>query len=370
MNMTPAAIACVIAACLHAPDAVAQTPEPAVAFAFRSALPPAAGRFRGDDRTDPGYTLYKEGYALILEERNGEARKKFQALLEKYPHSAYADDARYWTAYSYRNSDMRKAITEYERFIREHPKSVYYDDAVADMAGLRAPQAAAATAPAVADAPVAPFAAVAPTPANMENMMRHLRRQIRQIGRVGMPGMMRPMMTPAPDEEQLDDATRIKMDALYALGETKEDDKSFTTLRDVALDAHAVHPLREAAMDALSSFTQHDVMSVFVDIVRQDTSADLQGEAIDFIGEHGTDRNQRVSVLASLYGAIPRSRDEQRKEIVYAIASVGNDRAVEFLKNIALKDEDMECRRDAVYYLGSIGGESARAALYDILKGH
>ena len=380
MNAATVAVASLIALCLGAPDARAQTPAPGAGDAVVwAAGPPAAGSvwvFRGDDRSDPGYAMYKEGYGLILEEKYADARKKFQALLAKYPHSSYADDARYWTAYSYRSSDIRKAIAEYERFLKEYPKSQYIDDAVADIAALRVPRAAGATPPAVAVAPVAPsaavapFAAVAPTPANMENMMRHLRRQMRELGNGRMPGMMRSWATPMPGDERLDDATRIKMDALYALGETKEDDRSFATLRDVALDARAVHPLREAAMDALSGFTQHDVLSIFVDIARQDTSSDLQGYAIDYIGEHGADKNQRVSVLASLYASMPKTRYDQRKEIVYTIASVGNDRAVDFLKDVALKDGDMECRRDAVYYLGSIGGENARAALYDILKGH
>ena len=378
MNAATVALASLIALALRAPDAGAQNaaPPPDGVLVW-AAGPPAAGSvgvFRADDRSDPGYGLYKEGYGLILEEKYADARKKFQALLAKYPRSSYADDARYWTAYSYRSSDAQKAIAEYERFLKEYPKSQYIDDVVADIAALRAPRSAGATPRAVAVAPTAPFAsvaplaAVAPTPANMENMMRHLRRQMRELGRPG-PGMIGIMGTPAPGEEQLDDATRIKMDALYALGETKEDDRAFATLRDVALDPHAVHPLREAAMDALAGFTRHDVMSVFVDIARQDTSADLQGYAIDYIGEHGTDKNQRVTVLAGLYGAVPATRAEQRKEIVYAIASIGNERAVDFLKNVALSDEDLGCRRDAVYYLGSIGGESARAALYDILKG-
>ncbi|HTO94836.1 MAG TPA: HEAT repeat domain-containing protein [Bacteroidota bacterium] len=378
MNMH-AASAGLLAALLAVPLAPAQTPAPDAAPAVVYAAPPPRATFvrlfRGDDKNDPGYALYKEGYALVLEEKYADARKKFSALLAKYPNSSYADAARYWTAYSHRSSDARKAIAEYEKLIRDHPRSRYYDDAVADMEALRAPRAAALaapTAPAAVVAPAvgAPFPAAAPTAANVENMMRHLRRQMRQLGRTGFPDMIHPMGTPVPDEERLDDATRIKMDALYALGETKEDDKSFATLRDVALDAHAVHPLREAAMDALSGFTQHDVLSIFVDIARQDTSEDLQGYAIDYIGEHGTDKNQRVSVLASLYGSVPKTRHEQRKEIVYSIASIGNDRAVDFLKNVALKDDSMECRRDAVYYLGSIGGESARAALYDILRGH
>jgi tetratricopeptide (TPR) repeat protein len=340
-------------------------PEAARAFAWRM---PAS---REDDKSDAGYALYKEGYALILEEKYAAARKKFDELLARYPGSSYGDDARYWTAYSLRNSDREKAIEDYRKFIREHPKSSYYDDAVADLNALQIPM------------PEIPRGAIAPVPPglprlpgaasigpNTGNFLRQMKREMRQMARSG--GVRTP---PAPfpmwrEEEKLDDATRLKMDALYALGETKEDDRSFSTLKEVALDMHQVHPLREAAMDALSGFTRHDPLSVFVEIAQKDTSADLQGFAIDYIGEHGTDKNQRVTVLEDLFRSLPKSRIDQRKTIVYTIADVGNDRSVEFLKRVALADEDYDLRRDAVYYLGSIGGENARSALYEILKGH
>ncbi len=324
---------------------------------------------RRDDKSDPGYARYREGYALILEERYAEARKKFAELLAKFPASSYADDARYWTAYSLRNSDREKAIREYQQFIREHPKSSYYDDAVADLNALQMDIPALAP---VAAAPAAP--ARPPLPAgfgpNTGIMIREMNREMRHMARFGA---MAPMAVPFRGwrrDQKMDDATKLKMDALYALGETKEDDRSFSTLREVALDTRQVHPLREAAMDALSGFTKHDVLGVFVEIARQDTSPDIQASAIDCIGEHGTDKNQRVTVLEDLFRSLPKSRTEGRRTIVYTIADVGNDRAVEFLKQVALADDDYELRRDAVYYLGSIGGDSARSALYEILKGH
>ena len=205
---------------------------------------------------------------------------------------------------------------------------------------------------------------------NTGNLLRQMTREMRHMARSG--GIRTPSAPFAMwrEEEKLDDATRLKIDALYALGETKEDDRSFSTLREVALDARQVRPLREAAMDALSGFTKHDALSVFVEIAQKDTSADIQGFAIDYIGEHGTDKNQRVTVLGDLYRTLPKSRADQRRTIVYTIADVGNDRAVDFLKKVALADEDYDLRRDAVYYLGSIGGENARSALYEILKGH
>ena len=323
----------------------------------------------GDDKSDPGYALYKQGYALILDEKYDEARQKFSELLSKYPKSAYAADALYWTAYSLRGADERKAISTYKKFIYEYPKSAYYDDAVADLETLQAQVASPAP-----DPVIAPFPPRARQPAvplmepNMRNVRRQLQLEMRHMGRMHF--AVQPVMPfrASSGEENLDEPTRLKMDALYALGDAKQDDKSFATLRDVAEDKQQPRPLRVAAMDALTNFSKFDVLQVFVDIAKKDTSEEIQGYAIDFIGESGSDKNQRVGVLEELYRSLPQSRTDQRQTIVYTIADVGNDRAVDFLKHVALSDPSYDVRRDAVYYLGSIGGEKARAALYEILK--
>ena len=323
----------------------------------------------GDDKSDPGYALYKQGYALILDEKYDEARQKFSELLSKYPKSAYAADALYWTAYSLRSADERKAISTYKKFIYEYPKSAYYDDAVADLETLQAQVATPAP-----DPVIEPFPPRARQPAvplmepNMRNVRRQLQLEMRHMGRMHF--AVQPVMPfrASSGEENLDEPTRLKMDALYALGDAKQDDKSFATLRDVAEDKQQPRPLRVAAMDALTNFSKFDVLQVFVDIAKKDTSEEIQGYAIDFIGESGSDKNQRVGVLEELYRSLPQSRTDQRQTIVYTIADVGNDRAVDFLKHVALSDPSYDVRRDAVYYLGSIGGEKARAALYEILK--
>jgi HEAT repeat protein len=154
-----------------------------------------------------------------------------------------------------------------------------------------------------------------------------------------------------------------------ALGETKEDEKSFRTLKEVALDPKQHQQLREAAMVSLAHFEDHDVLPVFVEIAKNDTSQDLQTYAIDCISERDKDKNKTVRLLVDLFNAIPKDRAEQVQTIFYSIAEVGNDKAVDFLATIALGYDDYELRRDAVYYLGNIGGEKARAALYEILRG-
>jgi len=65
---------------------------------------------------------------------------------------------------------------------------------------------------------------------------------------------------------------------------------------------------------------------------------------------------------------LPAEKKDQRETIFYTIADIGNDKAVDFLINVARDNKDYELRSQAIYYLGNIGGEKARVALYDILK--
>ena len=355
-----------LAVALHAQVRPASLAEPA-----RVTPPPdASPAIAGDNQADPGYSAYKDGYALVLEEKWKEARKQFADMVARFPKSDYADDAQYWSAYSLKHIDRKGAVEAYQRFIEAYPRSSYYDDAMADLDELRG-QTVARAPRAVGAGPV--MMPVTPRPDRtplppVRSMERALRLEMRKLGRIGRPQAFSLPFRGLAHQEDLDPGTRLKMEALYALGETAEDDRSYTTLRDVAVDMKQPRPLREAAMDALTNFSKHDVLQVFVEIATKDTNRDIQGFAIDFIGEHGSDKNQRVTVLADLFRSLPRSRTDQRQTIVYTIADVGNDRAVDFLKTVALSEEDYDLRGDAVYYLGNIGGERARAALYDILK--
>ena len=90
-----------------------------------------------DNKNEPGYGLYKEGYAFVLDEQWEGALEKFAQMIAKFPKSEYVDDAKYWSAYSLKHFDMKAAIDAYRAFIKKYPKSTYYDDAVADLNDLQ-----------------------------------------------------------------------------------------------------------------------------------------------------------------------------------------------------------------------------------------
>jgi hypothetical protein len=257
------------------------------------------------------------------------------------------------------HTNSEKARAAYQKFIEQYPHSSYYDDAVADLARVQT------------TTPAPPAAGSLSSTFNGTPNARLLERELRQMSRTmrlrhSTPGSVFVWSEPGEDEH-LDQDTRLRMEALYALGQ-REDDQAFQTLKGIALDPRQARPLREAALDGLAGFTKHDVLPVYAEIAQSDTNTELQAYAIDMIGQ-AKDRTKSMTLLIDLFGKLPPGRKSATESVFYSIAEVGNDRAVDFFRNVALTHKDYDLRRDAVYYLGNIGGERARAALYDILKG-
>ena len=343
---------------------------------FRSTTPIASVAWleEPDNQEGPDYAVYKKGYDLVLDEKWDAAKKQFTELQDKYPKSDYIDDARYWSAYALMHTDLKKALSSYKEFVKKYPKSSYYDDAVADMANIEAQMELMAVAKSEFNdqkrgtGVFAPHATVAPEVYTLDSKMRSINRNLRRLNR-RVRGVH--LYTPAPyliEEKRLDAKTRLKLDALQAIGANTEDDKAFNTLKEVALDTKQPIALRREALNLLSDFTSHDVDAVYMAIVQKDTSEEMQVIAIDNIGQSGKDKDKTVQTLEQLYASLPARHEDQRATALYRIADVGNDRAVDFLAKVARTDSDYDLRSDAVYYLGNIGGEKARAVLYDILK--
>ncbi len=329
----------------------------------------------GGNPDDPAYSLYKKGYALILEENWREARDIFREILKKYPASEYVDDAEYWTAYSYRDENRKKAVESYKKFLSAHKESRYFDDALADFDQLLA-------APALLSVPDVEFVAPDVSPVLMLTdslskisiaslpapvlapaiKMGHLRRMLG-----GRLRGMRGYSVFGLRDEKIDPDTRIRLEALNAVAMTGEDERSFTTLRKAALDRNQEEVIRVSAIEALSGFRKYDVLPVFLEIARNDTSEEMQLFAIDYIGSAAGDKEKAFDVLMELYSSLPAGQKEKRRMVFYSIAELGGERSIDFLSKVARSNGDYDLRREAIYYLGTIGGEKARTVLYEIL---
>ncbi len=86
------------------------------------------------------------------------------------------------------------------------------------------------------------------------------------------------------------------------------------------------------------------------------------------LGQAARGENTSLGTLTRLYNQVPPDRLRSLDVILYSVASIGSDPAVDFLVKVATESPSDELRLRAVSYLGNIGGEKARAGLYGILK--
>ena len=435
-----------------APPAHRESDLPRVCFVWSSTGNPEAALadFNLIDEGDPAYAAYKEGYQLILSERWQEATKKFAEVTARYPHSSYVVDAAYWSAYALKHVNRAGAVKAYEEFLHRYRRSTYLDDAVADLAELEASSTGRID---TLDFTVRvrptpqPGESAAPIARSTADAMRHLSIKLRQLERINRRTAENLSRTPLPSlafdswtgfrAENLDPGTRVKLRALMAIGEMKDDPKSFATLKDVALNTKEPMPLRSAALSSLAGFEESDVLPVFVTVAESDASPELQQtatscivsasrdkgralqtltklyrdsppaqldrrimtvdaiaslgdehavnflsdvaltsdnsdlavSAIDGIGRVSTNKDQTVERLVHIFSTLPPKRNEERVATLYVIADVGNNRAIDFLSTVALSNDDVDTRGDAIYLLGTIGGEKARTVLYRVLTG-
>jgi HEAT repeat protein len=185
-----------------------------------------------------------------------------------------------------------------------------------------------------------------------------------RVAAMGVPGSM--VMLESGD---YDTETMVKIEALYALGEIQESPESFEMLKEVALDRKQPEVLRVTAIETLSDFRKYDPMPVFIEIAKRDTSERLRMFALEYIGSSAKDKEKAFDAIMQLYKDIPSTEPDKRRIIFYSLAETGSPRAVDFLAEVATSSEDAELRREAVFYLGNIGGEKARTALYKIIRG-
>ena len=360
--------AVVVLGAAFAAGSYGQSETRSFSFAFVGA--PRAGTDEAPD--DPGYAAYRDGYAKILNEEWEKARKIFEELKAQHPKSRYADDAQYWSAYALMHTDRSRAIEAYRAFIKQNPRSRYVDDAIVDLAGLQPGDLRIMLPPAHIGGPArAPEAmyeqqlAIEAALARQERVLKRQQEEMRRYMFISPNAVVKPRI---PHREALAPAVEVKIEALRALGHAPETSAAFEKLRVIATDGRQPEPVREVALESAARFRDPEVLSFLVTVARTDTSSDLQVLAVDLIGEHRAAKNERVEKLIDLYEDVPRERREQRKAIFYSIAGIGNDRAVDFLKTVAVSDEDYDLRREAVFYLGGIGTERARSALFEILK--
>jgi tetratricopeptide (TPR) repeat protein len=332
---------------------------------------------------DPAYALYRGGYGAVLGEQWKTARKYFAELQHRYPESAYADDAAYWTAYSWKEEDPEKAATLYRKLLRDFPQSPYLDDAVADLRFLEV-GAELSHLEELHGSPVPPHEVRIRLPEELgrlrENILQlraaeeRLNTQRLMVFGEGDTLIIRtlpPLRSPA-SPPRFDAALQIRMQALQELARSRATGDAFRALREVVLDPRQPAPLRQSAVYSIGTLRRPETGPFLLEIARSDADGDLQRSAIEVYAQNATERGKAVEELIGLFKRFNGSghtNDVRLGTTLYAIANLGDARATDFLAEVARTHPNEDIRNSAVLYLGSMGTDRSRAALIHLLRG-
>jgi HEAT repeat protein len=100
-------------------------------------------------------------------------------------------------------------------------------------------------------------------------------------------------------------------------------------------------------------------------ITNEQESLEVRKQAAFAIGV-GKDASA-LSTLQGLYGQV--TNREVKKQIIFAnFVNKDSDQAVDFLINVATKDEDRDVRKQAIFWLGQKAGQKAAQALTDTVE--
>ena len=178
------------------------------------------------------------------------------------------------------------------------------------------------------------------------------------------------------DVAKSDPDERIQQMALYLYVDASkgEPEKTFSTLKEIILDRKRSWTARESAMGMLAHLNDTDLkddeaLGLLVTVAKSDPEERARMSAISHISLLSKNKSKSLQTLIALFESLSKEQANSQPTLLYSIASVGNDEAVDFLGKVAKTHENMEVRRTAIQFLGNIGGDRARGILVDILKG-
>lgn len=331
---------------------------------------------------DPSYELYREGYGAVLAEEWDRARRHFAELQRRYPASPYADDAAYWTAYSWKETDPGRAAVLYRKLLREFPQSPYMDDAVADLRLLEV-RAELARIPSVAAPPAPPHEIrialteelnrLRETQYRLQAMQKQMQIQHLQVFGEGDTLVIRTLPPRRIGEDPaIDPALRMRLQAMQEMTRNRDDADAYRALRSVVLDPRQPAPLRLSAVYSLGTIRRPETGPFLLEVARSANDIAVRRSAIEVYARTVPERGKAVNELITLFRSFTAQEpkdDPRLGTTLYAIASIGDARAVDFLAEVARTHPSDGLRSSAVLYLGTMGTERSRAALVRLLQG-
>jgi HEAT repeat protein len=326
---------------------------------------------------------YREAYKLILEEKWGDAIKSLESLVQKFPESAWADDAHFWLCYARERTDAspERSFECYERFVHGKPKSEWANDAKMNMVRIGRQLAKSGkpqyeekikalrdvsdseieSAVLIALLDMGDDASLATVIARLDHISNEEVRS-KVVRMLGEHSTSPKLLGKLSELARKDPSPRVRRSAVHALGDTKNPEV-IAVLKEIAL-SNDRPAIRKAALEELRDVeTQKtEVIALLKKIALTDPS--LAESAVDSLKDlRGA---EGLQALQSLYSEAKTS--ELRREVVHALGDREEDRGaiLQFLVTVVSNDSDTAVRRAAVSSIGDTNLPEALEALKKI----
>jgi HEAT repeat protein len=163
---------------------------------------------------------------------------------------------------------------------------------------------------------------------------------------------------------------KMRLIALYALAKHRSASKGEVVglMKGVALRVSENRETRIAALFALADADEDPPLDLYKDLALQEKDEEIRTAAVHILARKVKDKPTAFATLSEIYGKSASGNGRLREAALYGIAEIGTAQSVAFLKGVAISDQNPDLRRQAVYFLGSIRSEEAKAALIDILR--
>lgn len=334
---------------------------------------------------DSANKAYQQAYNLILGEKWKEAIPALERVINDYPKSDWADDARFWHCYAQERStqNLESAFECYQEFLDTYPDSKWTNDAKSnlirigeqlDRSGKTGYGAKVRAMKNEDDEEIALSALMALQQMGDEEalpvMIRLYDKTANEAVRERIVFLLSQSELPEAEKKLIEIARSdkdadVREKAVFWLGQRGESEESFEALKSIALK-DADPDIREKAIFALSQVPDGKGMPVVIEIARTHGDPEMREKAVFWVSQMD-DETEALKVLTEILRKDPEL--EVREKALFALTQLSGDVGVPALIEVAKKDPDQELRKKAIFWLGQTEDERARQALVEIIEG-
>ncbi|MEE8587624.1 MAG: HEAT repeat domain-containing protein [Acidobacteriota bacterium] len=295
--------------------------------------------------------LFQRGYSQVLGENYQEGVQTLREVINRFPKSGWVDDSQFWLCYAQgrQQPGSKEAFGCFEKFVEEHQRSKFVDDAQAQMIEI-GQELVRQGQPEYADK-------VRSMRESQDDELAVLAlRALADIGDEESIQAILSLYSPQKSEQLRVWIVRVLEDL--------ESPQARTRLIEIARQDPSVAVRSRAVRSLGDQEWGEEIQSFMRDLARSDGSEEIRRRAINAIGD--TEDPQWIPLLVEI-ALEPDNESLSRRALslraLSAIEDIGGSQALQALKQIYSSAQSDGLRRRALRQIAEIGGEESLALL-------